>query len=175
MAYQIDFSKLKLITDDTPQLKREPPAIFAKKESTDYFDANSTICECNDDIQPYSFQLRFKLELKQQPISQNQDDKEFCNMGSSFGVNENDNQENQQNHQERQSDTIHINNCIESNHNQSPGNVKSHFNQIQKRNVSVQTNKLFLKHFLAQNRNKLQKNSLAKRKTNIIQSTYYYF
>ena len=55
MTYQIDLSRLSNITDDTPCLKREPPASY--KDSTDFYDANSTLCEYSDEKQGYSFRL----------------------------------------------------------------------------------------------------------------------
>ncbi|CAK94668.1 unnamed protein product (macronuclear) [Paramecium tetraurelia] len=141
MAYQLDLSQSKFIVDDTPQLKREPPAIFAKKESTDYFDVNSTICECNEEIEPYAFQLRFKVELKQDPIVQTQEEKELCNMGSSFGVNDGD----KNNNFDNPIDHVNQNTQGPKDNNQILGESKQSFNHIQKRNVLVQTNKLMLK------------------------------
>ncbi|CAD8192974.1 unnamed protein product [Paramecium pentaurelia] len=142
MAYQIDLSQSHFIIDDTPQLKREPPVMFAKKESTDYFDANSTICEGNEDIEPYSFSLRFKVELKQDPIVQVQEEKELCNMGSSFGVNDGDNNKDFDN----QNDDVNKNNKDHKANNHLLIENKQSYNHIQKRNVYVQTNKqLFVK------------------------------
>ncbi|CAK57592.1 unnamed protein product (macronuclear) [Paramecium tetraurelia] len=129
MAYHIDLSQLKCIIDDTPQLKRDSQALFVMKASTDYFDANSTICECNEESEPYSFSLRFKVELKQDPITQSNEDKEFYNMGSSFGLNEVDNPKN-------------LKCSHDINDNTKSDQDKHH--QIKKRSVSVQTNKLYL-------------------------------
>ncbi|CAD8198359.1 unnamed protein product [Paramecium octaurelia] len=141
MAYQIDLSQSKFIVDDTPQLKREPPAIFAKKESTDYFDGNSTVCECNEEIEPYAFQLRFKVELKQDPIAQTQEEKELCNMGSSFGVYDGD----KNNNFDNPIDHVNQNTQDPKDNHQNLGESKQSFNHIQKRNVFVQTKKLLLK------------------------------
>ncbi|CAD8188828.1 unnamed protein product [Paramecium octaurelia] len=133
MAYRIDLSQLKCIIDDTPQLKRDPQPLFVMKASTEYFDANSTICECNEESEPYSFWLKFKVELKQDPITQSNEDKELYNMGSSFGVNEVDNPKN-----------LKCSNDI--NDNTKSDQDDNH--PIKKRSVSVQTNNLSLKNKL---------------------------